>query len=151
MANRPPLKVAKDLIHRFAYNLLPKQYLKAIELILSPCCSITVVSAEAVCNGGNYDITLTLSEPISLLGRGYAFLVKVSDLATGAVVNVVDGSDTLVFLDVPLPGLASGMQTIVGQIVFVTRAVDVPSTNLDIINRSVVVTSLVTNIILPNC
>ena len=59
----------------FIKHLVSKSLYRAIEILLKPCCDITITNVEAVCTesgkSGNYDVTITLSKAVNLLGQGY--------------------------------------------------------------------------------
>lgn len=82
---RPTLATMKKSILNFAKGLIPQQMWRAIEIILSPCCSNSISSIEFTCNRdevGNYDITINLANSINLLGKGKFYLFVNGIIAT---------------------------------------------------------------------
>lgn len=65
-------------ILNFIKPMVSKTIYKAISLLLTPCCTNSIISATASCdpnNTGNYIVTITLAEPINLLGNGEGLLL----------------------------------------------------------------------------
>lgn len=55
-------------------NLVSKTILRAIDIILSPCCTSSIESVEVSCGEetGSYDLIIHLSESVPMLGKGFA-------------------------------------------------------------------------------
>jgi len=79
-----------------------KRLARAIELLLKPCCVITVESVDFTdCDGGEYDLTIVLESSPNLLGIGEVEVKFVQ----GAVTTIVSGTLTgniVTIIDVPL-------------------------------------------------
>lgn len=70
-AVNPPTASVRQNILNFLRAIVSKRIYRAIELILSPCCPVSILSVDVVCNEDDeYDITVTLDSNISLLGIG---------------------------------------------------------------------------------
>ena len=62
----------KQSILAFSKNIVSKKVLKAIDVILSPCCSLSG-EASVSCNDDNtYEVVVTTNEAIGFLGLGVA-------------------------------------------------------------------------------
>lgn len=73
MANfsaRPTLSTMKRTVLKTIQGLVSKTLYRSIEILFQPCCDVTITNVEAVCNSGNYDITITLDKSINMLGNG---------------------------------------------------------------------------------
>ena len=78
-------QIKKNILN-YISRLVSKTLYRSIEILFKPCCDITITNVEAVCNSGNYDITITLDKSINMLGNGL-LLVLVENVLT-----VVDNS-----------------------------------------------------------
>lgn len=116
-------------------HLVSKTMYRAFEIILTPCCTPTIVNVDIVC-GTNYDITLTLTDVINLRGNGRAFL-----FIGGSVVGSESWTDsnTITFSNIPT---AAGTYDMNLQLFMPTNT-----------NKTVGVTMVTEsqNIVLPTC
>ena len=85
-------QIKKNILN-YISRLVSKTLYRSIEILFKPCCDITITNVEAVCNSGNYDITITLDKSINMLGNGI-LLVIVENFVT-----VVDGSALIPYND----------------------------------------------------
>lgn len=81
-------QIKKNILN-YISRLVSKTLYRSIEILFKPCCDITITNVEAVCNGTNYDITITLDKGINMLGNGLLFV-----LVDGVTVTV-DGNEGL--------------------------------------------------------
>lgn len=82
---QPPLSTAKRSIINFSKSQVSNLDLKAIQLVLSPCCTNSITAVTAICDPdhtGNYIVTINLAEPLSLLGQGLVFISTNSIVGT---------------------------------------------------------------------
>ena len=71
----------------FIKHLVSKTIYRAIEILLKPCCDITILDVEATCSlvtPGNYDITITLDKSVNMLGNGI-FFVSINKVLASSV------------------------------------------------------------------
>lgn len=82
---QPTIGAARLAILRFAQSMVNHSTLRALQLILSPCCPV-ISSVVVACAGtGLYKLTFQLSSPLSLIGKGeYIIFVNGTKVATGA-------------------------------------------------------------------
>ena len=78
MANKQKLStLVINNVLAFVRPFASKTLQRAIEILLKPCCDVSIINAEAVCLPlepyGTYEVTLTLSRPLGLLGNGLIF------------------------------------------------------------------------------
>ena len=85
-------QIKKNILN-YISRLVSKTLYRSIEILFKPCCDITITNVEAVCNSGNYDITITLDKSINMLGNGL-LLVIVEDILT-----VIDNSPLIPYND----------------------------------------------------
>ncbi len=85
-------QIKKNILN-YISRLVSKTLYRSIEILFKPCCDITITNVEAVCNGTNYDITITLDKSINMLGNGLLFV-----LVDGVVVTV-DGGGLIPYND----------------------------------------------------
>ena len=85
-------QIKKNILN-YISRLVSKTLYRSIEILFKPCCDITITNVEAVCNGTNYDITITLDKSINMLGNGLLF-VLVEDFVT-----VIDNSALIPYND----------------------------------------------------
>lgn len=81
-------QIKKNILN-YISRLVSKTLYRCIEILFKPCCDITITNVEAVCNGTNYDITITLDKSINMLGNGLLLV-----LVDGVTVTV-DGNEGL--------------------------------------------------------
>ncbi len=62
-------QIKKNILN-YISRLVSKTLYRSIEILFKPCCDITITNVEVVCNGTNYDITITLDKSINMLGNG---------------------------------------------------------------------------------
>jgi hypothetical protein len=82
-------QIKKNILN-YISRLVSKTLYRSIEILFKPCCDITITNVEAVCNGTNYVITITLDKSINMLGNGVHLV-----LVNGVVV-IVDGYEGLI-------------------------------------------------------
>jgi hypothetical protein len=80
----------KNNILNYISRLVSKTLYRSIEILFKPCCDITITNVEAVCNGTNYDITITLDKSINMLGNGILLVI------VDGVVVTLDGNEGLI-------------------------------------------------------
>ena len=81
-------QIKKNILN-YISRLVSKTLYRSIEILFKPCCDITITNVEAVCNGTNYDITITLDKSINMLGNGLLLVI------VDGVVVTVDGNEGL--------------------------------------------------------
>lgn len=65
----------KTSILGFLKHMVSKTQLKAVDVIFSPCCSVSIDSVDVDCiSTGVYDVTVTLTNSLGYLGKGFALL-----------------------------------------------------------------------------
>jgi hypothetical protein len=108
-------QIKKNILN-YISRLVSKTLYRSIEILFKPCCDITITNVEAVCNGTNYDITITLDKGINMLGNGLLFV-----LVDGVTVTV-DGnegltpyndSNKIVLLDANIGNSSGGFKSVV--------------------------------------
>ena len=87
---RPTLSTMKRTVLKTIQGLVSKTLYRSIEILFQPCCDVTITNVEAVCNGTNYDITITLDKSINMLGNGILLVI------VDGVVVTVDGTEGLI-------------------------------------------------------
>lgn len=94
-SSRPSLKTVRKIIKTSLQAFLSKSYLRALEILLQPCCDLSA-TAIAECGVDGYTVTITLDRDLSLMNRGVGLLVTgdFSDFQ-----NFTDGN-TIVFTNV---------------------------------------------------
>ena len=75
MANKQKIStIVINNVLAFIRPFASKTLQRAIEILLKPCCDVSIINAEVVCLPlepyGTYEVTLTLSKPLGLLGNG---------------------------------------------------------------------------------
>ncbi len=83
----------KNNILNYISRLVSKTLYRSIEILFKPCCDITITNVEAVCNGTNYDITITLDKGINMLGNGLLLVL------VDGVLTVVDSTALIPYND----------------------------------------------------
>lgn len=103
-------------ILKFLKDLLPTRVVKAIDILLHPCCDFSILEATAVCDDtGTYTVTLVLDKKISLNGNG-VFQIFVggvnasfAEATIGDKVGTwVDNTSTLVLTEVDILPFTAG-------------------------------------------
>lgn len=100
----------KNNILNYISRLVSKTLYRSIEILFKPCCDITITNVEAVCNGTNYDITITLDKSINMLGNGL-LLVLVEDFITvidSSALTPYNDSNKIVLLDANIGDSSGG-------------------------------------------
>lgn len=144
----PPLEIAKKSITDFSKRLVPSQYIKAFEILLSPCCGVTVESVIAECTEtpNVYSITLVMSGLPNLMGRGIFVLTEINDiLAGGDPFGIIDDNTGTVLLpNILYTGSSGSNFEFNGFVIFRTRD--------DLVfSPSVTVALISTTITIPSC
>ena len=105
---RPTLSTMKATVLKTIKGLVSKSLYRAIEILFQPCCDITVTNVEAVCipGTGNYDVTITLSKGVNLLGQGYVIVYIRGHVVTFDSYN---DSNTISISNVDIDGGAGGL------------------------------------------
>lgn len=110
-SSRPPLPAIKKSILNFIQGLVPYSLYRAFQILLSPCCDITITDVDIVCDpsapAGDsiYDITLTLSESVSLAGMGYASVFIGSTPQVHPTIQPIDSTNVVTFNHVNLTSI----------------------------------------------
>lgn len=80
---RPNAITAKRDILRFSKSMVSNTTLKALELVLSPCCTTTITGVSQVCGvGGASATTFTLSAIPNLVGQESQAVIYFSSAST---------------------------------------------------------------------
>lgn len=95
-----PTNVNSIQILNFLQNLVTRYEYKAISLILHPCCNLNITNAAFTVNGGNFNVVLTISDNISLLGRGTAQISRNGVVISSA--GVYDDNGHITFTNIPI-------------------------------------------------
>ena len=99
----------KQLVLNFIKNIVPKRTYKAVSILLSPCCSNSILSTEFTCdpdNSGNYVATLKFAQPITFIGNASVLIYIDNGIATEGDNNgspyfpLVAGNSTQVFSNI---------------------------------------------------
>jgi len=111
---RPTLSTMKRTVLKTIQGLVSKTLYRSIEILFQPCCDITITNVEAVCNGTNYDITITLDKSINMLGNGIILVI-----VDGVVASVDDNglipyndSNKIVLLDSDIGDSSGGFKNV---------------------------------------
>jgi hypothetical protein len=118
MANfsaRPTLSTMKRTVLKTIQGLVSKTFYRSIEILFQPCCDVTITNVEAVCNGTNYDITITLDKSINMLGNGI-ILVLVNGVAASASDEGLipyNDSNKIVLLDSDIGDSSGGPKNVI--------------------------------------
>lgn len=96
----------KTSILAFVRHILPKKYTKALEIILTPCCKLDVVSYAVDCFPvGKYTLRATFNEKYNLLKSGIAY-INILDSFGHAIYSSYDeynDQGTATFSDIDIP------------------------------------------------
>ena len=93
-------QIKKNILN-YISRLVSKTLYRSIEILFKPCCDITITNVEAVCNGTNYDITITLDKSINMLGNGL-LLILVGGVVIGDGPFPYNDSNKIVLLNVDI-------------------------------------------------
>ena len=102
-------QIKKNILN-YISRLVSKTLYRSIEILFKPCCDITITNVEAVCNSGNYDITITLDKSINMLGNGL-LLVLVENILTvidSSGLTPYNDSNKIVLLDANIGNSSGG-------------------------------------------
>ena len=102
----------KNNILNYISRLVSKTLYRSIEILFKPCCDITITNVEAVCNGTNYDITITLDKGINMLGNGI-LLILVDGVSIGDGPFPYNDSNKIVLLDSDIGDSSGGPKNVV--------------------------------------
>ena len=106
-------QIKKNILN-YISRLVSKTLYRSIEILFKPCCDITITNVEAVCNSGNYDITITLDKSINMLGNGL-LLVIVENFVTvvdGSALIPYNDSNKIVLLDSDIGNSSGGFKSV---------------------------------------
>ena len=106
-------QIKKNILN-YISRLVSKTLYRSIEILFKPCCDITITNVEAVCNSGNYDITITLDKSINMLGNGL-LLVIVEDILTlidSSPLIPYNDSNKIVLLDANIGNSSGGPKAV---------------------------------------
>ena len=87
----------KNNILNYIRHLVSKTFYRAIEILFKPCCDVSIINAEVVCLPlepiGTYEVTLTLSRPLGLLGNGLILPIIGGNIAAyGGLIPYAEGT-----------------------------------------------------------
>lgn len=102
----PNAGVIKQVIN-FVAGLLPTKLVKAIDILLHPCCDLEI-TAKATCTGEyTYDLTIDFSRPVYLNDSGIfyvtvgGYIVRFNEATLGSSIGTwIDGTTTLTLTNV---------------------------------------------------
>jgi hypothetical protein len=102
----------KNNILNYISRLVSKTLYRSIEILFKPCCDITITNVEAVCNGTNYDITITLDKSINMLGNGLLLVLVNGVLVTvdSTALTPYNDSNKIVLLDSDISDSSGGLK-----------------------------------------
>ena len=116
-ANGPkPTQKQLVQVHNFLKSLLPNRLVRAIDILLHPCCDVEI-TAEAVCTGAyTYDLTIKFSKPIYMNDSGIyyvtvgRYIIKFNEATINpSLGNWIDGTTSLtltgVHIDADAPSI----------------------------------------------
>ena len=106
-------QIKKNILN-YISRLVSKTLYRSIEILFKPCCDITITNVEAVCNSGNYDITITLDKSINMLGNGL-LLVLVENILTvidSSGLTPYNDSNKIVLLDANIGNSSGGSKAV---------------------------------------
>lgn len=92
---KEPSKYKRSILNQLKH-LVSKTLHRAIEILLTPCCTPVISNIEVECSS-DYNVTITLTNSINLRGKGIAFLLI--DGLQVASTPWLDGSN-VVFTDI---------------------------------------------------
>lgn len=117
MANKQKLsELVINNVLAFIRPFASKTLQRAIEILLKPCCDVSIINAEVVCLPlepiGTYEVTLTLSKPLGLLGNGLIFpLIGGFAAADGGLIPYAEGT-IIKFTTKDIPEIVGNSQSI---------------------------------------
>ena len=102
-------QIKKNILN-YISRLVSKTLYRSIEILFKPCCDITITNVEAVCNSGNYDITITLDKGINMLGNGILLVVveNTLTLVDSTVLIPYNDSNKIVLLNANIGDSSGG-------------------------------------------
>jgi hypothetical protein len=106
-------QIKKNILN-YISRLVSKTLYRSIEILFKPCCDITITNVEAVCNGTNYDITITLDKSINMLGNGLLLVIveeSVTVIDNSALIPYND-SNKIVLLDANIGDSSGGPKAV---------------------------------------
>lgn len=98
MANKQKIStIVINNVLAFIRPFASKTLQRAIEILLKPCCDVSIINAEVVCLPlepiGTYEVTLTLSRPLGLLGNGLILPIIGGNIAAyGGLIPYAEGT-----------------------------------------------------------
>lgn len=106
----------KNNILNYIRHLVSKTLYRAIEILFKPCCDVSIINVEVVCLPGKpvgtYEVTLTLSRPLGLLGNGLIFpLIGQNVAVNGGFVSYTEGT-IIKFTTIELPEIVGSSETV---------------------------------------
>jgi hypothetical protein len=107
-------QIKKNILN-YISRLVSKTLYRSIEILFKPCCDITITNVEAVCNGTNYDITITLDKSISMLGNGVLLVLVDGVAASTNYEGLIPYNDStkIVLLDSDIGDSSGGPKNVV--------------------------------------
>ena len=104
----------KNNILNYISRLVSKTLYRSIEILFKPCCDITITNVEAVCNGTNYDITITLDKSINMLGNGIILVLVNGVTASASDEGLIPYNDSnkIVLLDSDIGDSSGGPKSV---------------------------------------
>jgi len=118
MANKQKLStLVINNVLAFVRPFASKTLQRAIEILLKPCCDVSIINAEVVCLPlepyGTYEVTLTLSRPLGLLGNGLIMPFINGNIAANPDGFVPYAEGTIIkFTTKELPGIVGNLESI---------------------------------------
>jgi hypothetical protein len=107
-------QIKKNILN-YISRLVSKTLYRSIEILFKPCCDITITNVEAVCNGTNYDITITLDKSINMLGNGVLLVLVDGVVASTNYEGLIPYNDSnkIVLLDSDIGDSSGGPKNVV--------------------------------------
>jgi hypothetical protein len=107
-------QIKKNILN-YISRLVSKTLYRSIEILFKPCCDITITNVEAVCNGTNYDITITLDKSINMLGNGLLLVLVDGVVASTNYEGLIPYNDSnkIVLLDSDIGDSSGGPKNVV--------------------------------------
>jgi hypothetical protein len=111
---RPTLSTMKRTVLKTIQGLVSKTLYRSIEILFQPCCDVTITNVEAVCNGTNYDITITLDKSINMLGNGVLLAIVDGVVASTNYEGLIPYNDStkIVLLDSDIGDSSGGPKNV---------------------------------------
>jgi hypothetical protein len=106
-------QIKKNILN-YISRLVSKTLYRSIEILFKPCCDITITNVEAVCNGTNYDITITLDKSINMLGNGVLLVLVDGVVASTNYEGLIPYNDSnkIVLLDSDIGDSSGGPKNV---------------------------------------